>query len=132
MNKKGFSVVGLLVTIVVIALIAAAVYFFFFRGGSGFGFGKGSNKKTDTPAAEAMVTADTDDTEYIEVTVDVNDYILDGSTVTIEDIIAKNSDGAKFRITDKNASKNAYDDLIAELDKNGISYIEASAEDSAA
>ena len=133
MNKKGFSVVGLLVAILIIALIATVVWLIFFRGGSGLGLGKGSNNKIEKPAAEAMAPAETNETEYIEVTVDVNDYILDGETVTIDDIIAKKGDDVAVRVIDKNASKNAYDALIAELDKNEISYIEAvSDEDSAA
>ncbi len=132
MNKKGSAGI----VIIIILLIIGAIVFVllnFLKGGLGGLLGKGSNNKTEKPAAEAMAPAETNETEYIEVTVDVNDYILDDETVTIDDIIAKKGDDVAVRVIDKNASKNAYDALIAELDKNEISYIEAvSDEDSAA
>ena len=142
---KGFSVVGLIVVLAAVAIVAAIIYFGF--GGFGFGGGKGDgegegdstvaavspDEPEETEATEA--TEETTDEaipvieeiEYVNITVSENEYLYQNSKYSLEELLTELDsipDNLPVKITDDNASLNAYRQLIEALDEHGIKYIE--------
>lgn len=143
---KGFSVVGLIVVLAAVAIVAAIIYFGF--GGFGFGGGKGDGEgegdstsaafSQDEPEEEEEEPEETEETteeavpvieavEYINITVSENEYLYQNSKLSLEELIAELSnmpDNLPVKLTDDNASLNAYRQLTEALDEHNIKYIE--------
>lgn len=107
--------------------------------GSGDSSSQGSGNESsvvqdvDTTApvtTTSQSTAETTTTAAIpavEVTVNGNDYFYENHSYSLDDLMAelkKLDAGTAVRITDENASLNAYNALISALDGAEISYLE--------
>lgn len=127
---KGFSVVGLIIGLVVVAVIAAVILLGF--GGKGFGGGKGDGEGDgDTTSAavseETEITPTIKDIEYINVTVSGNEYIYENKKLSLEELINELTDmtlDVPVKITDDDASLDAYQQLVDTLKEHKIKYIE--------
>lgn len=145
-EKEKGSALSTVIIIILLILIAIAV-FLFWKGGFGFGNGRGNgngNSEAAVPAnAEVSSEAQSDtsetqsetsesieiqETTYFEITVSGNSYNFQNKTYeSIDELMnAIDSTGDKLdaRITNEEASKNAYDNLVDALKENGFAIIE--------
>ena len=127
-----------------VALIACVVFFFTKYNGK-FAFGKGNNNgnSNDTSDSSSSVSEavqeetsasttqevstepETDEIQYIEVTVSGNSYIYQNSSLSLDELMNEIKDkDMTVKLTDDKASKNAYDELVQSLDDNNIQHIE--------
>lgn len=137
--------------IIINAVVAIAVLFFI-TGGFGLGKGKGngnddeavpanaeiSAEASETSVASEETTVETQETQYIEITVSENKYIYQNNdNYSLEELVdmvvsvGMNDDGtAKFDValTNDNASLNAYNNLSAALKEKGFTVIDKSNE----
>ncbi|MBP1533124.1 MAG: hypothetical protein J6I46_15715 [Ruminococcus sp.] len=126
MNRKGSAVIGIIVVLAVAAVVAIGVYYLTHRGS-----GTGDKGLVPSVEASASIAPETEQLEYMEVTIDGNDYIYNNEKTDIEAIIAameEHDEIAAVRIADRNASQKAYRELTAALDEKSIKYIEGDAE----
>lgn len=104
-------------------------------GGNGDGDGDGNAKTVSAMATVSETTTETtivtaEEIEYIEVTVDGNDYLFYSNSYEIDEIdnliedIKNNDEQLTVKIKDENASLKAYETLIAAFKENHIKYIE--------
>lgn len=119
MNKKGFSVLGLIITLLIVALVAVTVYYFIYK------HGKGRGNDGTMSAVEAMVPIESKHKglEYIEVTVKGNTYIYDGNEIELEEIkrvIDDHESLSCVMLKDDNASEKAYRTITDYLNQNHI------------
>lgn len=140
-----------IVLIIILVLVIAIAVLFFITGGFGLGKGKGngnddeavpanaeiSAEASETSVASEETTVETQETQYIEITVSGNEYIYQNSKHSLEELVdmvvsvGMNDDGtAKFDValTNDNASLNAYNNLSAALKEKGFTVIDKSNE----
>lgn len=137
-EKEKGSALSTVIIIILLILIVIAV-FLFWKGGFGFGNGSGNGNGEAVPAnAEAVTESDsepsatttiqTEETKYFEITVYGNSYNFQNKSYeNIDELMnAIDSTGDKLdaKITNEEASKNAYDNLIDALKENGFAIIE--------
>lgn len=131
-KKKGKGGLIFLLLLVIIA-IAVLLLMHFGLLGFGGGFGFGGTGKSDTEvssSAESESEAEPSETTveektYADITVQENSYIYQNQTLeldTLKEELAKLDSSVTVRITDSNASKQAYDALTAELDAADLKY----------
>lgn len=140
---KGFSVLGLVIVLAVVAIAAVIIYLglggFGFGGGKGDGEGEGDSTAAAVQQDEPEETNETEEEtteeaipvieeiEYINITVSENEYLYQNSKYSLEELLAELEsipDDLPVKITDDNASLNAYRQLTEALDEHGIKYIE--------
>lgn len=152
-KKKGSATGKVVGGVGVVGVLGAAVYLLTQCGGS-FGFGgggggsessqgSGAGETTTAVTAAADTTASSSSSQETEttvssatvqtvgVTVNGNGYFYENHSCSLDDLMTalkKLESGTVVRITDENASLNAYNALIAELNAANISYLEASSE----
>lgn len=137
LNNKGKVKIGPIIIIILI-IVAVLVVLYFMKGFGLGGTGSGSGENSTASSADVSSSVeestessepDTEELTYINVTVSENEYIYQNKKISldalVEQLIKDATDGVKVQITDENASKRAYDDLVAALDKNEIAYIKA-------
>ncbi|MBQ2823427.1 MAG: hypothetical protein IJF18_02500 [Oscillospiraceae bacterium] len=130
-KSRGF---GFLIVLIIIAVIVAALLLL---SKGGFGFGGGSSGDGDSVQVNATVSetaaetateeAVTEEITYIEITISENTYIYQNRQAELDELIAEltsSADNAPVKITDDNASQDAYSKLIGALEENNISFIE--------
>lgn len=138
-EKEKGSALSTVIIIILLILIAIAV-FLFWKGGFGFGNGRGNgngNSEAAVPAnaevsseaqSETSESIEIQETTYFEITVSGNSYNFQNKTYeSIDELMnAIDSTGDKLdaRITNEEASKNAYDNLVDALKENGFAIIE--------
>lgn len=129
----------LIITIIVIALIIMGVLGFL----KGFGFGGSGNSQGSESVADSQSTTQSvaqstaeetfDSTEksdrqnVIAVTVAENEYLLDNQRVGLQEIetaIMEHEQEVIVKITDDNASRKAYRELVDLLDHLDVPYTE--------
>lgn len=132
-SKKGISFVGIIVILLLIAAIALLI-FFLLKGGIGFGKGNGKgDSKSISSVSEAVKDEDTTEIttekiEYISVTVSGNDYIYQNKNISLDELVKdidKFGGDLPVKITDDNASKNSYSELVDAFKEHSIKYIES-------
>lgn len=132
-DQRGFA--WLVVVKWVVRIVAVAVALFTVYGlvklGIGRGGGKGDNDGdgNDVEVSEETeeITPIIEELEYVSVSVAGNDYIYQNNKVTLDELItqlAASAEEVPVKITDTNASRNAYTSLIEALRENHIRYIE--------
>ena len=148
-RKKGISLIGILVIAALVLIIGVLVYL----GLHGFGFGKGkgegsgqessslvrSESSEETTAAETTTaettttttttTPETKELQYVDVTVSGNDYLYQNQKLTLEELmqnLQSLTEAMPVKLTDANASLDAYENLTKALSEAKISYIETS------
>lgn len=137
-EKEKGSALSTVIIIILLILIVIAV-FLFMNSGFGFGTGNGSGTGEAIPAnaevssesdseTSATTTIQTEETKYFEITVSGNSYNFQNKTYeSIDELMnAIDSTGDKLdaKITNEEASKNAYDNLVDALKENGFAIIE--------
>lgn len=132
-DQKGFAwlvVIKWFVRIVIVAVAFFTVYWIG-KGGWGRGGGEGDNdgEGNDVEILEEAEnpTPIVEELEYVSVSVDGNDYIYQNNKMTLDELITQltvSAEKVPVRITDANASRNAYTSLIEALRENHIRYIE--------
>lgn len=149
--KKIFAI------LLILAIIAAILFFLVFPHFGLFGFGKGKDSGTgqegkaessqvseESSSAESSEESSEDESSeeessavvttveekiYVEVTVKEDGYLYQNGSIEL-DVLKEELqklEGITVRITDENASKNAYDALIALLKELDIHYEQAEA-----
>ena len=66
--------------------------------------------------------------DFLNVTVSENEYLYQNSRLSLDELMDKlavDAVNTKVKITDENASKRAYNNLINALEEKNISYIKA-------
>lgn len=129
-DQRGFGLLKLIIAIVVIAVVGLAIYGFGF-GGFGRGGGKGDNEGDgniiDISEEAEEITPIIEEMEYVNVSVSGNEYIYQNNKVSLDELIAQLTNSTEkmpVRITDVDASRNAYTNLVEALRENQIRYIE--------
>lgn len=121
-----------IVAIVVLAVVAVVAVIGFFTDGFGLGGGKGegegegniSSAENETEESEPVV----EELDFLNVTVSENEYLYQNSRFQLEELMDKlvtDAADTKVKITDENASKRAYENLIIALEDKNIRYIKA-------
>ncbi len=129
-DQRGFGLLKLIIAIVVIAVVGLAIYGFGF-GGFGRGGGKGNNEGDgniiDIFEEAEEITPIIEEMEYVNVSVSGNEYIYQNNKVSLDELITQLTNSTEkipVRITDVDASRNAYTNLVEALRENQIRYIE--------
>lgn len=138
---KGFSIATLIIIIAAIAVVGGILYFIG-HGGLGIGGGKGDGEgggNAEIVPAIASVSETTEMTtheiEYINITVDENNYLYDNKKYDLSQIdelisvIKGSEEKLTIRITDENASFKAYELLTETLKENNYRFIEVTEDD---
>lgn len=132
-NNKGAFPIGVIIVVAVIA-VAAAVVLGVFTNGFGLGGGKGdgegegnvSSVQSESEKSEPVV----EELDFLNVTVSENEYLYQNSKLQLDELMNKlviDADDTKVKVTDENASKRAYKNLITALEDKNIRYIKADA-----
>lgn len=129
-NNKG-AVPLVIIIIAAVVVIVVVVGFltdgFGLGGGQGDGEGEGNvsdDQSSDTEAPELVV----EELDFLNVTVSENEYIYQNSRLQLDELMDKlvtDAADTKVKITDENASKRAYENLINALEEKNIRYIKA-------
>lgn len=78
-----------------------------------------------TTAEETTTQPETEEVQFIEITVSNDSYIYQNSSLTLDELIEKIKDtDMTVKLTDDKASKKAYEDLLTALSDNNIKYME--------
>ena len=129
-NNKG--AIPLIAVIIAAVVVVVAVVGFFTKGfglggGQGDGEGEGNvsaDQSSDTEAPELVV----EELDFLNVTVSENEYLYQNSRLQLDELMDKlvtDAADTKVMITDENASKRAYENLINAFEDKNIRYIEA-------
>lgn len=133
---KGFSIATLIIIIAAIAVVGGILYFIGHGGlgiGGGKGYGEGSGNAEIVPAIASVsetTEMSTHEIEYINITVDENNYLYDNKKYDLSQIdelisvIKGSEEKLTIRITDENASFKAYELLTETLKENNYRFIE--------
>lgn len=128
-NNKG-AVPVIAIIVLVVAAVAVVIGFltdgFGLGGGQGDGEGEGnvSATESDTEESEPVV----EELDFLNVTVSENEYLYQNSRFQLDELMDKlvvDAADTKVKITDENASKRAYENLIVALENKNIRYIKA-------
>ncbi len=124
-KKRGGSF-AIIVMILIVIIVLLVIF------GKGFGLGGGSGDGDSVPAAgtvsesetTAETPAETENINYVEVTVSEDSYIYENNTVELPELIEKlKTAGCEVHINvEDSATANALDRLHTELDGSGIVY----------
>lgn len=128
-NKGAVPIVIIIIAAVV---VVAAVVIGFLTDGFGLGGGQGDSEgegnvsdsqSSDTEAPEPVL----EELDFLNVTVSESEYLYQNSRFQLDELIDRlltDAADTKVKITDENASKRAYESLIAALKDKKIHYIE--------
>lgn len=127
-NKGSVAAIALIVVLVVVAVVAVIGFLtdgFGLGGGQGDSEGEGnvsaSESESETP--EPLV----EELDFLSVTVSENEYLYQNSRLQLDELMERlvtDAADTKVKVTDENASKKAYQNLIAALEDKKIHYIE--------
>lgn len=126
-NKGAISVLGVIGIIGIIFLLAAAfvgILGFGLGSGDGEGAGNVSSVQSEPEVSEPIV----EELDFLNVTVSENEYLYQNSRLQLDELMNKlvtDTADTKVKVTDENASKRAYKNLIAALEDKNIHYINA-------
>lgn len=132
-TNKGAIPIGFIIVVAVIA-VAAVVVSGFLTDGFGLGGGKGdgegegnvSSVQSEPEVSEPVV----EELDFLNVTVSENEYLYQNSKLQLDELMNKlviDAADTKVKVTDENASKRAYKNLITALEDKNIRYIKADA-----
>lgn len=132
-KNKGAIPIGFIIVVAVIA-VAAVVVSGFLTDGFGLGGGKGdgegegnvSSVQSEPEVSEPVV----EELDFLNVTVSENEYLYQNSKLQLDELMNKlviDAADTKVKVTDENASKRAYKNLITALEDKNIRYIKADA-----
>ena len=129
-NKGAIHILAIIVVaVVVVAVVAAAGFLtdgFGLGGGQGDGEGEGnvSSDSSEPEVSEPVL----EELDFLNVTVSENEYLYQNSRLQLDELMDKlviDAADTKVKITDENASKRAYENLINALEEKNIRYIKA-------
>lgn len=132
-KNKGAIPIGFIIVVAVIAVAAVVVSGiltdgFGLGGGKGDGEGEGnvSSVQSEPEVSEPVV----EEIDFLNVTVSENEYLYQNSKLQLDELMNKlviDATDTKVKVTDENASKRAYKNLINALEDKNIRYIKADA-----
>lgn len=132
-NNKGAIPLVVIIIVLVVAVAAAVILGvltdgFGFGGGMGDGEGAGnvSSVQSEPEVSEPVV----EELDFLNVTVSENDYLYQNSRLQLDELMNKlviDAADTKVKVTDENASKRAYENLIVALEDKNIRYMKADA-----
>ena len=120
----------MLAVIIVLLIAAAFAVTGFLTDGFGLGRGDGegagnvSSVQSEPEVSEPIV----EELDFLNVTVSENEYLYQNSRLQLDELMNKlvtDAADTKVKVTDENASKRAYKNLIAALEDKNIHYINA-------
>ena len=128
-NNKGAVAAIILVAVLVVIAIVAVVGFLTdgFGLGGGQGDGEGEGNVPDTQSETDVSQPVIEELDFLSVTVSENEYLYQNSRLQLDELIDRlvtDAADTKVKITDENASKRAYENLIAALKEKKIHSIE--------
>ena len=126
-NKGAIPAIILIAAVVIIALVVIGFLTdgFGLGGGQGDGEGEGNvsaEQSSDTQEPELVI----EELDFLNVTVSGNEYLYQNSKLQLDELVDKlvaDAADTKVKITDENASKRAYENLINALEEKNIRYI---------
>ena len=126
-NKGAIPAIILIAAVVIIALVVIGFLTdgFGLGGGQGDGEGEGNvsaEQSSDTQEPELVI----EELDFLNVTVSGNEYLYQTSKLQLDELVDKlvaDAADTKVKITDENASKRAYENLINALEEKNIRYI---------
>lgn len=130
-NNKGAVHIAIIIAVIA---VAAVVVVGFLTNGFGLGGGKGDGDGEGTGNASAVQSEPevsepvVEELNFLNVTVSENEYLYQNSRLQLDELMDKlviDAVDTKVKITDENASKRAYNNLISALEEKNISYIKA-------
>lgn len=131
-DQRGFGWLVLIKWVVIIAVIVVVgVGVYRLVKGLGFGGGSGDNEgegnTVDISEEAEEIAPIIEEMEYVSVSVSGNEYIYQNNKVSLDELITQLTNSTEkipVRITDADASRNAYTNLVEALRENQIRYIE--------
>ncbi len=130
-NNKGAIPIAVIV-IAVLAVAAVVVVVGFLSDGFGFGGGKGDGVGTGNVSAVQSESETSEpiveELDFLNVTVSENEYLYQNSKLQLDELMNRlvtDAADTKVKVTDENASKRAYKNLINALEDKNIRYIQA-------
>ncbi len=130
--RSNRGAIHIAVIIVVVVVVAAAVIVGFLTDGFGLGGGKGNDEgagnassvQSEPNTSEPVV----EELDFLNVTVSENEYLYQNRRLQLDELMDKlvvDAADTRVKVTDENASKRAYKNLISALEDKNIHYIEA-------
>ena len=126
-NKGAVPIVIIVVVVVIVAVVIVGFLTDGFGLGGGQGDGEGEGNISDTQSESEVSEPVVEELDFLNVTVSENEYLYQNSRLQLDELMDKLVNDAadtKVKITDENASKRAYENLIAALEDKKIHYIE--------
>ena len=131
LNNKGavhIAIIIAIVAVVAVVIVGIATGGFGLGGGKGDGEGEGNVSEAGSEQATEVSEPVVEEVDFLNVTVSENEYLYQNSRLSLEELMEKLAADAvntKVKITDENASKRAYNNLIDALEEKNIGYIKA-------
>lgn len=131
LSNKGAVHIAIIIAIVAVVaavIIGIATNGFGLGGGKGDGEGEGNVSEAGTEQATEVSEPVVEEVDFLNVTVSENEYLYQNSRLQLDELMDKlvvDAVNTKVKITDENASKRAYNNLIDALEEKNISYIKA-------
>lgn len=130
-NKGAVPVIILIAAVIAVVVVVVG----FLTDGFGLGGGQGDGEGEGNVSAEAEESSTEEEPElvveeldFLNVTVSENEYLYQNSRLQLEELMDRlivDAVDTEVKITDENASKRAYQNLINALEENNIRYIKA-------
>lgn len=127
-NKGAIPIVPIIIVLAVVVVGVVALGFiadgFGFGGGRGDGEGSGNVSQIQSTSEESAPVVE--ELDFLNVTVSENEYLYQNSKLQLDELmnrLVKDAADTKVKVTDENASKRAYNNLINALEDNNIRYI---------
>ena len=129
-NNKGIGAAAIIIVVAAAVVILAVVGIFTdgFGLGGGQGDGEGEGNVSSVPSESEEPEPVLEEIDFLNVTVSENEYLYQNSRLQLDELIDKlviDAADTKVKITDENASKRAYENLIIALEDKNIRYIKA-------
>lgn len=132
-NNKGAIHVGIILFAAAVVVVAAVALGFLTDGfglGGGKGDGEGEGNVSSVRSEPAISEPVVEEIDFLNVTVSENEYLYQNSKLQLDELMNKlviDATDTKVKVTDENASKRAYKNLINALEDKNIRYIKADA-----
>lgn len=130
-DRKGavhIAIIIAVVAVVAVVIVGFATNGFGLGGGKGDGEGEGNVSQPQSQQETEVPEPVVEEVTFLNVTVSENEYLYQNSRLQLDELMDRlvvDAVETKVKITDENASKRAYNNLINALEEKNISYIKA-------
>ena len=124
----GVGVIIIAAAVVVVVLTVVGIFTDGFGLGGGQGDGEGEGNVSSVPSEPEVSEPVLEELNFLNVTVSENEYLYQNSRLQLDELMDRlvvDAADTKVKITDENASKRAYENLINALEEKNIRYVKA-------